>query len=676
MFVHRARIKQSMKLLGDFQLSPISQGYSVHESFANSRPISILSNSFYLNQKEDHRPLLPSLAKQITSNRHESSKSGSGHSLSLQSQLGKLPVPSLKDTLPTFLRTVRPLLNNEEYDDTFGKVKDFAKEGGIGHKLQTLLEERARKTENWFSDWWLDMAYLGYRDPVIVWSSPGIVWPTQEFEDKNDMIKFAAKAIAGALDYKIAVDNKTIPVEMQGGKPLDMQQYFKVFGTTRMPALPLDKQSFNPESKHIIVIYKNYFFKVEVYGETGEQLSAEQIQSSLEDIVKMVTDTGPEIGILTSNNRDDWSKDFALLANNKKNKASLKEIETALFNMNLDPNFEEYQAHDDLSRSALISLHGGGSNHAGANRWHDKTLQISVAESGECGMTYEHSPAEGPPLMILTDHILGYISGTIKNGSNLPAIKYSPVQKLEFVLNDALDLSISKAKENLDNLVNEVDMHVLHFKHFGKNEIKSLGFSPDSFIQIAIQLAFYRLQKEPGAHYESGGTRQFIHGRTEVIRSCSIESVDFAKAVVSSTGTSNDKFVLMKRAIQGHNSYARLAVAGLGVDRHLQGMKMISLENGIDPHDLFSDEGYIKSSRMRISTSQVAGSTGSFLCFGPLVSDGYGCCYNPRSNDIFLPCSALNSCPETSATAFRDSVEQSLIDMRLLALENSQQSKL
>ena len=105
-------------------------------------------------------------------------------------------------------------------------------------------------------------------------------------------------------------------------------------------------------------------------------------------------------------------------------------------------------------------------------------------------------------------------------------------------------------------------------------------------------------------------------------------------------------------------------------------MKQIGIENAIEPHDLFSDTGYVKSSRMRISTSQVAGSSASFLCFGPLVSDGYGCCYNPRSDDIFFPCSALTSCSETSATDFRDALEQSLLDMRLLVLENVQQSKL
>ena len=69
---------------------------------------------------------------------------------------------------------------------------------------------------------------------------------------------------------------------------------------------------------------------------------------------------------------------------------------------------------------------------------------------------------------------------------------------------------------SLIELCDDLDLSVLHFQQFGKTEIKSLGFSPDSFIQLAIQLAFYRLAGEPGAQYESGGTRQFRGGRTEV----------------------------------------------------------------------------------------------------------------------------------------------------------------
>merc|ERR1712130_631144 len=135
-----------MKLLGDFNLSSANPGYIFDELSTTSRAIS-----FFSREADLQRRLLPTLTKCSTNTRQESSKAGTGVTLSMQNQLGKLPVPSLKDTLPKFLRTVRPLVNDNEYEETFEKA---------------LLEERALKTENWFAGWWLDMAYLGYRDPV------------------------------------------------------------------------------------------------------------------------------------------------------------------------------------------------------------------------------------------------------------------------------------------------------------------------------------------------------------------------------------------------------------------------------------------------------------------------------------------------------------------------------
>lgn len=66
-----------------------------------------------------------------------------------------------------------------------------------------------------------------------------------------------------------------------------------------------------------------------------------------------------------------------------------------------------------------------------------------------------------------------------------------------------------------------------------------------------------------------------------------------------------DKFKLLKNAVESHKRFAADAVKAQGVDRHLLGLKKIALENGIDVPDLFSDEGYIKSSSFRLSTSQV-----------------------------------------------------------------------
>lgn len=51
------------------------------------------------------------------------------------------------------------------------------------------------------SEWWLHEAYLGYRSPVIVHSSPGTVGPLQKFDTSNDFYRYAARAIGGICDY-------------------------------------------------------------------------------------------------------------------------------------------------------------------------------------------------------------------------------------------------------------------------------------------------------------------------------------------------------------------------------------------------------------------------------------------------------------------------------------------
>ena len=103
-------------------------------------------------------------------------------------------------------------------------------------------------------------------------------------------------------------------------------------------------------------------------------------------------------------------------------------------------------------------------------------------------------------------------------------------------------------------------MNPLHFKAFGKSFIKRQKYSPDSFLQTAFQLAFYRLHKVPGAHYESGGLRIFKEGRTDIIRSCSVEAIDFAKAMLDDGGTTDDRFKAMDKALRAHSSYAKMVI--------------------------------------------------------------------------------------------------------------------
>lgn len=41
-------------------------------------------------------------------------------------------------------------------------------------------------------------------------------------------------------------------------------------------------------------------------------------------------------------------------------------------------------------------------------------------------------------------------------------------------------------------LIDNLDFHVLKFKGFGRDFPKSQGMSPDAFIQLALQLTYYK----------------------------------------------------------------------------------------------------------------------------------------------------------------------------------------
>jgi carnitine O-acetyltransferase len=588
-------------------------------------------------------------------------------------ELPHLPVPKLSQTLEKYLKSVEPFLNESELNHTKKLLNQFQSESGIGRKLQKLLTEKAEETDNWLAYWWLQSAYLGYRDPVVVYSSPGLVYPFQNFSNQEQQLNYTAKLISGALSYKSVVDSGKMPLDMMGKDPLDMNQYKKIFGTCRIPGLKQDSLEYNPQSKHIIIVRNNNFFKLQVINNFGQPLNVTEIVSALQEIVEQSEEMGPPVGILTTDNRNNWGKAYQDLILDLDNLKSAREIQTSLFLVCLDNPMPHYDGNKRTTASKQL-IHGGGTYGNSANRWYDKTVQFVIGQDGIVGLTYEHSPSEGQPIAVMTDYIVDFI----KNDSsiNQPDVRFDgEPEKLVFNIDEKIQKAIGIASTNVDKLASNLDLNSFQFSSYGKEFVKSQKMSPDSFIQIAMQYAFFRIHKVPGAHYESAATRKYIHGRTETIRSCSNESIAFAKAMLDDSKSDNDKVAALKEAVNAHKKYSVEAVNGFGVDRHLLGLKLAAIENQLPVPDLYKDPSFTRSTHMRLSTSQVATKCDGFMCYAPLVPDGYGCCYNPRANDMNFAVSAFVEHPDTTALQFRQALEASLDDMHNI-LAKTQKSKL
>ncbi|XP_065428404.1 carnitine O-acetyltransferase isoform X3 [Chrysemys picta bellii] len=606
-----------------------------------------------------------------------------GRYLAHQEGLPHLPVPPLQQTLDRYLLALQPIISEEEWTHTKGLVDEFRKPGGVGERLQKGLERRARKTENWLSDWWLKTAYLEYRLPVVVHSSPGVVLPKQDFLDQQGQLRFAAKLIEGILDFKTMIDNETLPVEYLGGKPLCMNQYYQILSSCRIPGQKHDSVVNYAKGKkppsHITVVHNFQFFELDVYSSDGSPLTTDQIFIQLEKIWNTSLQTNKEpIGILTTNHRNSWAKAYNHLIKDKTNKESVRSIEKSIFTVCLDSPIP--RVSDDIykSRVAAQMLHGGGSRWNSGNRWFDKTLQFIVAEDGSCGLVYEHAPSEGPPIVALLDHIVEYTKKPQLVRS--PMIPLPMPKKLRFNITPEIKNDIEKAKQNLNIMVQDLDIKVMVFHHFGKNFPKLEKISPDAFIQMALQLAYYRMYGQVCATYESASLRMFRLGRTDTIRSASVDSLKFVQAMDNPSkqlckSKNQEKVELLRRATQAHRAYTDMAIKGNAIDRHLLGMKLQAIEDLVSMPELFMDTAYAVAMHFNLSTSQVPAKTDCVMCFGPVVPDGYGVCYNPMDDHINFAMSAYNSCAETNAARLAHYLEKALLDTRLL-LQSTPKSKL
>lgn len=75
----------------------------------------------------------------------------------------------------------------------------------------------------------------------------------------------------------------------------------------------------------------------------------------------------------------------------------------------------------------------------------------------------------------------------------MPSICELPVpRKLKWKIDDPVKEWIDKAKEKIDNSINNLDFCLLKYDKFGRDFPKKVKTSPDSFIQLSMQLAYYK----------------------------------------------------------------------------------------------------------------------------------------------------------------------------------------
>ncbi|KAG1382409.1 hypothetical protein G6F61_002291 [Rhizopus arrhizus] len=549
-----------------------------------------------------------------------------GPMLRYQKNLPKLPVPALSATLQKYLQSVRPLLNDAEFKKTEEAVKNFEAPGGLGQELQKRLLARANdpKVINWMEDWWLDQAYMGYRDPVVVYVSYFFLYKDDKL--RKLPAQRAAALTTAALEFKHQIAQKTLEPEYVKGEPLCMDSFKYMFNNCRIPKKPSDyEEIFDLSLNHIVVLRKNKFYVVDTVH-NGQQLSTAELELQFQKIIDQAgSSKGVPIGVLTSDNRDKWTEYREnLIKSSPENRQLLEKIESSDFVVCLDDS--KPITRDESSRACW---HGDG-----RNRFFDKPLQFIVFENGKAGFMGEHSCMDGMVTCRLNEYICdGLAKNKIAHGSSEIRSNLPQPQELQFNVNDQTLKDIASAESNFDRLIGKHELTVLNYQAYGKDLIKKYKCSPDGYAQMVIQLAYYKMFGTSRPTYESAQTRKYQRGRTETARTVTVDSVAFVKAMEDPHVPTTEKIAAFRKAMKAQGAYMTDAVNGHGVDRHLFGLKNSLKENEEKP-DIFTDPAYAYSSHWYLSTSQLSSEHFDGYGWGQVVNDGFGVAYMVKKHGL------------------------------------------
>uniref|UniRef100_A0A8C5AVN0 Choline O-acetyltransferase n=1 Tax=Gadus morhua TaxID=8049 RepID=A0A8C5AVN0_GADMO len=584
--------------------------------------------------------------------------------------LPKLPVPALGDTLDLYLRTLRPLLTEEQYQETLKIVTTFGAPGGLGELLQRRLLERSENRANWVYDYWLNDMYLANRMALPINSSPVMVFPPQHFRAPIDSLRFAAHLISGMLEYKSLLDTRSLPLDYARGQlagtPLCMEQYYRLFTSYRLPGpqrdtLVAQQSSVMPEPEHIIVACRNQFFVMDVVI-NFRRLNERDLLTQLDRISKMADSEEerlPPIGLLTSDGRTEWAESRRVLMKESTNRDALDMIERCLCLVCLDQS--SGLDLTDTSRAKLM-LHGGGGAKNGGNRWYDKPMQFVIGSDGCCGVVCEHSAFEGIVLVQCTEYLLKYMRGSPSKLVRAASVSELPApRRLRWKCTPEIHKHLSSSEDKLNRQVRNLDMDVHKFHEYGKEFIKKQKMSPDAYIQVALQLAYYKCHGRLVSTYESASIRRFQEGRVENIRSATAEALGFVRAMAD---LKSKKMERLRAAINAQTKYTVLAITGKAIDNHLLGLREIAQDLKLEKPEIFKDTAFLISNQFILSTSQVPTTVDMFCCYGPVVPDGYGACYNPQSDHVLFCVSSFRDSPQTCSEEFVQILERGLLEMR------------
>nr|XP_006817888.1 PREDICTED: peroxisomal carnitine O-octanoyltransferase-like [Saccoglossus kowalevskii] len=256
-------------------------------------------------------------------------------------------------------------------------------------------------------------------------------------------------------------------------------------------------------------------------------------------------------------------------------------------------------------------------------------------------------------------------------GGSTDVSKFPNPQELNFIVDDHITETIHKAVEQFREESGNIELSINKIS-FDREFLRSKKVHPDAFLQLALQYTYYKMYRRPAPTYETATTRQFYHSRTETVRTCSVEAIQWCQYMTGENIEPSKTLNLFLTAINKHVQLMGECKRNEGCDRHFYGLEIIAAENGIPLPELYKDPSYMKSGgdgNYILSTS-MSGYSSVLAFMPPMCENGYGVFYSFPQNELTLFVSSWKKDKATDCVLYRENLEKTINEM-LTILTNS-----
>uniref|UniRef100_UPI00358E2CC5 carnitine O-palmitoyltransferase 2, mitochondrial-like n=1 Tax=Myxine glutinosa TaxID=7769 RepID=UPI00358E2CC5 len=515
----------------------------------------------------------------------------------LDEKLPRLPVPRLEDTIQRYLRAQRALLDDEAYRRTEQICSSF--EHGEGRLLQNqLLAYNKENQHTSYTTAHLEDSFLNRRESLL----------TTNYSINMELTPASQLVCATNLVVSIARFHRTLKADLltpadsgglahrdgtgfvSGSRPksflMCMSQLNHLFSTSRIPHESRDELQTILGTRHFVVLHKGYIYTCNLFDDMDYILPASTIMRNLHHIL---SDSRPPVQFpvasLTAERRDVWAR-LRKQLQAQGHGSALSLIESALFCLCLD----EQDLKEDSTHKFLFGC--------GGDRWFDKSVQVIVGKDGVSGIQMEHSWSNAMMAMYLINMIT-------KDIQNRPTVTHvnsgmyleptTGVQRLEFDLDSSLQTAVVTAKCNLQTISASTSFHHLEFQDYGSNFLKGCGVSPDSIVQLALQLAFTRMYGRHAVIVEPCSTGTFLHGRTERFITATTEALECCKAFgADSRSHGSHRITLLRQLIEATSAEHKQLISEAATEMQMWITKQVGDSSKIIPDVHVPTESFVR----------------------------------------------------------------------------------